>query len=72
MAVFEQLEENPKYPVLRTHKVIDTDGLEAFSSYVIDDLRIILDYANDEVDLLDLINVGGHSGRKNGVQLECR
>ncbi len=64
LLAFQQLEENPSHPALRTHKVIDADGQKSFSSYVTSDLRIIWDYADDESDLLDLIDVGGHSGGK--------
>ena len=58
----QQLERDPLYPSLKSHKVRDRQGYEAFSSYVTGDLRIIWDYAEDEVDILDLLDLGGHEG----------
>lgn len=62
--VFEQLERDPTARTLRSHKVLDADGKPAFSSYVTGDLRVIWRYAEDERDVLDLTDVGGHSGSK--------
>lgn len=62
--MFEQLERDPTARTLRSHKVLDSDGKPAFSSYVTGDLRIIWRYAEDELDVLDLTDVGGHSGSK--------
>jgi mRNA-degrading endonuclease YafQ of YafQ-DinJ toxin-antitoxin module len=59
-----QLATDPTSPTLRSHKVRDTDGQLAFSSRLTGDLRIIWRYANDAVDVLDLLDVGGHSGSK--------
>lgn len=64
LEVFEQLERDPTARSLRSHKVLDIDGKPAFSSFVTGDLRIIWRYAEDELDVLDLTDVGGHSGAK--------
>ena len=48
---------------LRSHKVTHR-GRAAFSSSVTGDLRIIWDYSNDEVNMLDIIDTGGHEGGK--------
>ena len=39
-------------------------GRAAFSSSVTGDLRIIWDYSDDEVNMLDVIDTGGHEGGK--------
>lgn len=53
------LSENPQEPILKSHKV----G-EYFSSRVTGDLRIIWDYNETKIQMLDLIDIGGHSGNK--------
>ncbi len=61
--VMSQLQLNPRSPILKSHKVRATDGRLAFSSYVTKDLRILWDYA-DTSGVLDLLDVGGHSGSR--------
>ncbi len=39
------------------------NGDPAFSSRVNSDLRIIWDYSNNIPQVLDLIDIGGHSGK---------
>ncbi len=48
---------NPHASKLKTHKV---EGF--FSSRVNGDIRIIWDYSGKEVQVLELLDVGGHSG----------
>lgn len=62
--VFEQLAENPRSPALRSHKVTARDGRIAFSSEVTGDLRITWRYSQTEVEVIDLVDTGGHSGSK--------
>jgi mRNA-degrading endonuclease YafQ of YafQ-DinJ toxin-antitoxin module len=59
-----QLATDPMNSKLRLHKVRDADGQLAFSSRVTGGLHIIWRYANDAVDVLDLLDVGGHSESK--------
>lgn len=56
------LRQSPFYPSLKTHKVIDVDGDHAFSSWVNTDLRVLWDFVENEPRLIDLIDLGGHSG----------
>ena len=61
----KKLAGDPRQPDLKSHKVIaEYDGRPAFSSRVTGDLRIIWRYGStfNEAQLLDLIDVGGHSG----------
>lgn len=65
------LKVNPKAAPLKSHKVIAIDGSQAFSSRVTGDLRIIWRYANEaaeQVQILDLIDIGGHEGSKKVYQ----
>ncbi len=59
-----RLAENPQDPVLKSHKVIARyDAKPAMSSALTGDLRIIWRYAEDGlVDVIDLVDLGGHSG----------
>ena len=61
-SVLERLAADPRDPTLRSHKVTAWDGRVAFSVEVTGDLRIIWRYNEGEADLLDLIDLGGHSG----------
>jgi len=56
------LVENPFYPSLKSHKVNDSKGRQAFSSYVTGDLRILWDYSQNHIQVLDILDIGGHSG----------
>ena len=50
--------QNPKNPVLKSHKVLDN-----FSSSITGDIRIIWRYkdnSNQEIEILQLIDIGGH------------
>ncbi len=57
------LTENPKNKVLKSHKVILKNKDIAFSSRVTGDIRIIWDYHNEETRILDILDIGGHSGK---------
>ena len=66
---FDILAKNPSDKHLRSHKVIDVDGNKAFSSRVTGDIRIIWHYAGNangikELQIISLIDVGGHEGGK--------
>ena len=69
---FFLLMENPMQKKLRSHKIIARDSKLAFSSKVTADLRIIWRYVEDspehDVDILDLIDIGGHEGAKKVYQ----
>lgn len=56
------LSQNPKDAKLKSHKVISKIAGPAYSSSVNSDLRIIWDYSENEIRVLDLLDIGGHSG----------
>ena len=60
--VLERLAANPRDPSLRSHKVTAWDSRVAFSVEVTSDLCIIWCYNEGKADLLDLIDLVGHSG----------
>jgi mRNA-degrading endonuclease YafQ of YafQ-DinJ toxin-antitoxin module len=62
--VLEILEKNPFSPSLKTHKVISKNYGEAYSTRLTGDLRIIWQFGdkNEEIKILNLLDVGGHSG----------
>jgi len=62
-----QLENNPFYTGLKTHKVISlaTNSVE-FSSRVTGDIRVIWNFSDGQLNIIDLLDIGGHDG-KNGV-----
>jgi len=53
---------DPMSPFLKSHKVIRKNGEKAFSSRVNSDFRIIWDYQFKQPQILDIIDIGGHSG----------
>jgi mRNA-degrading endonuclease YafQ of YafQ-DinJ toxin-antitoxin module len=53
---------NPKNPTLKSHKVVTPKFGTCYSSSVNGDLRIIWDYSDDQLFVLDLLDIGGHSG----------
>ena len=57
------LAQNPAAPSLRTHKV-DLAGVKVYSSSVTGDLRVIWRYADGVLDVIDLLDVGGHEGSR--------
>jgi addiction module RelE/StbE family toxin len=58
----EKLSINPHNPTLKSHKVVTPKFGSAFSSRVTGDLRIIWDYDGNNIDIIDLLDMGGHSG----------
>ncbi len=52
-----QLSDNPFDQSIRTHKVEDN-----WSSSVTGDIRILWIFEDDEIKVIQLINIGGHSG----------
>ena len=66
VSVFEFLQTNPFLPNLKTHKVDSKVKSEVYSSSISGDLRIIWEFSQDKVRVLDLLDIGGHSG-KNSV-----
>ena len=62
--VLDRLAADPRDTKLSSHKVTAWDGKSAFSSTVTGDLRIIWRYSQAELEMIDLIDIGGHSGAK--------
>jgi mRNA-degrading endonuclease YafQ of YafQ-DinJ toxin-antitoxin module len=62
LKVFEILQINPFTPALKTHKVDSKVKNGVFSSSITGDLRVIWQFCEDEIDVLDLLDIGGHSG----------
>jgi mRNA-degrading endonuclease YafQ of YafQ-DinJ toxin-antitoxin module len=59
------LENNPLDTKLKTHKVNTPKFGDSNSSTVTGDIRIIWIYGNgSEVKILELLDIGGHSGNK--------
>ncbi len=59
----EILSQNPKDPKLDSHKVKTPKFGECFSSSITGDLRLIWSYnENNEVEIIDLLDIGRHSG----------
>ena len=58
------MKSDPYAKTLKTHKAIaKIDGRQAMSSYVTDDIRIIWRFYGDKCEIIDLIDIGGHSGK---------
>ena len=55
-----KLQQSPRDPALRSHKVRDDEGQPAYSSRVTGDLRVIWRYKSSNGIIL--LNIGGHSG----------
>ena len=58
-----QLADDPFYSGLKTHRV-DIAGEKPFSSTVTGDLRILWEFSENRVNVIDLLDFGGHSGSK--------
>ena len=58
-----KMEMNPFDRSLKTHLVIRKNGKEGFSSFVSNDLRIIWEYKNQKQRIIDIVDIGGHSGK---------
>jgi mRNA-degrading endonuclease RelE of RelBE toxin-antitoxin system len=61
----KQMEKDPFYGSLRTHKVEHSRYGTRYSSTASDDIRIIWDFV-DENTIIVLLTIGGHEG-KNAV-----
>lgn len=49
---------------LRTHRVISVLGQSAWSSMVSGDIRIIWEFNGIDLSFINLIDIGGHSGKR--------
>jgi mRNA-degrading endonuclease YafQ of YafQ-DinJ toxin-antitoxin module len=59
------LKKNQFHRKLKTHSVISSyDKKKAYSSSVTGDLRIIWEYENKQAKIIDIVDIGGHSGNK--------
>lgn len=61
---FEYLKVNPFLPNLKTHKVNSKVKKGVFSSRISGDIRIIWEFSETKIEVLDLLDIGGHSGSK--------
>jgi mRNA-degrading endonuclease YafQ of YafQ-DinJ toxin-antitoxin module len=58
------LAEDPEHPTLKTHKVNAIIAKsQLYSSSITGDIRIIWDYNNGNINIIDLLDIGGHSGK---------
>lgn len=62
--VIDKLAMDPENPSLKSHKIIRKNGNKAFSSSVTGDIRIIWMYQNGKATVLDILDIGSHSGNK--------
>jgi mRNA-degrading endonuclease YafQ of YafQ-DinJ toxin-antitoxin module len=60
----DNLRIDPFYPSLKTHTVISKQFGEKYSSSITGDLRLIwhFDEQTDQVEIIEILDVGGHSG----------
>ncbi len=61
--VIQILEINPFDLKLKSHKIIRKNGNPAFSSRVSGDIRIIWKFQKNQPIILDILDIGGHSGK---------
>ena len=59
-----QLAQDPNYNSLNSHKVDTVDQIDVWSSWITGDLRIIWNYSQDKIEVIDVLTLGGHSGGK--------
>jgi mRNA-degrading endonuclease YafQ of YafQ-DinJ toxin-antitoxin module len=59
------LQENPRYPSLKSHKVETRRYGIRWSSSVTGDIRIIWDFDEHQNLSILILDVGGHSGKHN-------
>jgi mRNA-degrading endonuclease YafQ of YafQ-DinJ toxin-antitoxin module len=57
------LSKNPLYPSLKSHKVNTRTVGMAWSSRVNGDIRIIWDYNDSQSLIIELLTIGGHTGK---------
>lgn len=56
-----KLENSPTDPSLKSHKVNTPKFGSCFSSRITGDLRIIWRYNQGEIEVIDLLDIGGHN-----------
>jgi hypothetical protein len=56
------LKINPFSLSLKTHKVINKSSDLVFSSKATGDIRIIWNFSENEVHVIDILDIGGHEG----------
>lgn len=59
----EIIKQDPFYNSLNSHKVCTLKYGISYSARVTGDLRILWDYSQNEVQVLDILDIGGHSGK---------
>jgi mRNA-degrading endonuclease YafQ of YafQ-DinJ toxin-antitoxin module len=57
------LKKDPFYPSLKSHKVTYINGKRTFSSSVTGNIRIIWNYSEKEIRVIDILDIGGHEGK---------
>ena len=60
--VLSLMKTNPFLASLKSHKV-NTEKGESFSSLVTGDIRIIWKFNREEAEIVDITDIGGHSGK---------
>jgi mRNA-degrading endonuclease YafQ of YafQ-DinJ toxin-antitoxin module len=55
------LSQDPYYNSLKTHKIFVDSNTTVRSSWVKADLRIIWDFSDDEINVIDLLDLGNHN-----------
>ena len=61
-STLEKLEQNPSDQTLKTHKIHLDKKSFVYSSTVTGDIRLIWNYDNNVLDIIELLDIGGHSG----------
>ena len=57
----EMLEKDPFYPSLRTHNIVKKNKTKVQSSWAMPDIRIIWRFSKNEIQVIDLLDIGGHN-----------
>lgn len=58
----QQLEIDPFYPSLKTHKVLSRHDGTTWSSWVTGDIRIIWSFNEHDTTIINLLSLGKHTG----------
>jgi len=61
---FILMEKTPFDYRLKTHKVVSKTGYNAWSSMITGDLRVIWDFNKTKSGFINLLDIGGHSGKR--------
>lgn len=56
-------EKDPYYPSLKTHKVNSRLFGKKNSIWVTGDIRIIWSYKEGTIEIVDILDIGGHTGK---------